>query len=113
MTAPLTAPFDPGLQPERTALAWRRTALAVAVGVLAAWRILASVCDCSLPLALGAAGLVAAGGLAVGAERRRREVHRRLTGPSPEPLGGGGLPFVCTLCALLPAVAGLAFVLTR
>jgi uncharacterized membrane protein YidH (DUF202 family) len=40
MTAPVQSQlFDPGMQPERTALAWRRTALAMAAGSLVALRV--------------------------------------------------------------------------
>ena len=51
MTASPAAPGDPGLQPERTSLAWRRTALSVAVGSLVGLRV--------LPPHLGVLGYVA------------------------------------------------------
>lgn len=40
MTAPAR---DPGLQPERTALAWQRTALSLAVAAVVVWRLTAGV----------------------------------------------------------------------
>ncbi|PZF53302.1 hypothetical protein DEJ23_14870 [Curtobacterium sp. MCSS17_008] len=51
--------FDPGLQPERTALAWRRTALALTVAALVAVRILPETLGLWTVLPAGA-GLVAA-----------------------------------------------------
>lgn len=51
MTASPAAPGDRGLQPERTSLAWRRTALSVAVGSLVGLRV--------LPPHLGVLGYVA------------------------------------------------------
>lgn len=79
MTGDLRArPFDPGLQPERTALAWRRTGLALTAGSLIALRV--------LPHALGAWALLPAWlGVAlsvlvlVASQRRYRAHHHRLT----------------------------------
>ncbi len=61
--------YDPGLQPERTDLAWRRTALSIVVGGLVGLRLLPSV--------LGSGGAVLAGvgtvaGLACGLLAARR-----------------------------------------
>ena len=58
MTAP--AIFDPGLQPERTQLAWRRTALSVAVGSIVAMRILPAVLGDVIWVVPGVIGVVCA-----------------------------------------------------
>lgn len=108
MTQP--ALFDPGLQPERTELAWRRTALAVAIGSLLSLRVL----PLALPTPLeawgflpGILGLLAACAIWIAAHRRQLRVTAVLTGTS-HPTGAsndntpGGL--------LLFAMAGLAAV---
>ena len=51
--------FDPGLQPERTALAWRRTTLSLTLGSLVALRLLPSALG-TWSLAIGFLGLAAA-----------------------------------------------------
>jgi uncharacterized membrane protein YidH (DUF202 family) len=66
------APFDVGLQPERTLLAWRRTALAVAAGSAVVARL---SMDTSWPLLAlaGIAGIaLAATGYVVASVRYRR-----------------------------------------
>lgn len=102
---PAGGPFDPGLQPERTALAWVRTALVVTVGSLVGLRV--------LPHYWGPVGLVLAGagalssmaliGLAI---RRHRLTKRRLSdpGPSAGPVPDGRLPAVLALISLSAAV---------
>lgn len=88
---------DPGLQPERTRLAWRRTTLSAAVvALLAARQVLR---DGATPVGLMAVGLsllVWIGFLAV-AHRRMRS----LTAPRPRPLSPRG--------ALLAAGCVVAF----
>ncbi len=99
-----TAPFDPGLQPERTALAWRRTALAFTVGPLAAARLLAP--ELGL-LSAGAAlfGLALGMSVAVAARARYRAVHRALTGEGEAHRLPGGVLLLAA--AVVPLVAGV------
>jgi len=114
-------PFDPGLQPERTELAWRRTALAIAIGSLVSLRIFPLM----LPSAFaawgfvpGAVGLVAACALWSAARRRQLRMtawlHSTLPGAMPgamlgampagptapqDPPGGGMLLALTVLAA--------------
>lgn len=71
-------PFDPGLQPERSALAWQRTALAIAVGSLIFGRILATSIGlwALLPMV---AGMAMAAMLGRQSQRRYSHHHRTLT----------------------------------
>lgn len=56
MTPPY-ARFDPGLQPERTALAWRRTALSVTITSVVAVRIMPAALGHPIWYAPGVLGL--------------------------------------------------------
>lgn len=98
------APFDDGLQPERTALAWRRTGLALLGGSLLAARILSALLPMwtLVPAGLGIAGAV---GVLITAHLRYRRVHLALTssaGTGGSLLHGGGLNFA--VAALTTAV---------
>lgn len=100
--------FDPGLQPERTELAWRRTALAIAIGSLLSLRV--------FPLALpsrfeawglvpGLVGLVAALVFWLVARERRSRLSSLLIGASTQPTGGGWL-----LAALTSLATGMGII---
>lgn len=105
--------FDAGLQPERTALAWQRTLLSLAVAFLAASRVL-------LPLlgvwsySIAGAGLAVTIGLFVVIERRYRRLHRHLTtvhsGSVPN---GGRLVLICSGITLTCGLLALGFVLSH
>jgi uncharacterized membrane protein YidH (DUF202 family) len=104
-------PFDQGLQPERTALAWRRTCLSLALGALIAVRV--------LPHFWGPAGLIVAGAgvilsivMLVLAHQRYRTHHDRLTSGRFEHLGlpDGTLPAMLTATTVVAGI--LAVVLT-
>jgi putative membrane protein len=104
--------FDAGLQAERTALAWRRTALALGVGAVGAGRLAAPVIGV-VAVALAGLGLVQAVAVAAAAQRRYRATHRSLIERSD--LSGvrtAGLPIAAlALTAATVGVLALAFVL--
>ena len=105
--------WDAGLQPERTALAWQRTALALAVGALAAGRgLLPFVGLWCIPIA--AIGVGFAAGLYVSASRRYRAVHAHLTTVDASSLPTGGRLVAATASTvLLFGVIALLWVLVR
>ena len=81
----MSAPADPGLQAERTALSWRRTALAVAVGSLLGLRVLPPQLG-PVGYAVSALGLAWSLDLAVTARRRYRDGSRLVS--APDEVGG-------------------------
>ena len=118
--------WDPGLQPERTALAWRRTGLALTVGSLIGLRVLPPLLG---PAAYVLAGLGVVASIAVlaAAHRRYRRVHRLLlaarddghtradggsTGsPTRVPTTGGALPAATAVLALAAGLGALVVAL--
>ena len=100
-------PFDPGLQPERTALAWRRTALSVAVGSLAAGRLLEPLLG-GVGWVLAAAGITLGIGMALAARRRAAVINRALAATGDLREGpGAGLLAGAAVVAVLVGVVGL------
>ena len=73
----MTVPQGPGMQAERTSLAWRRTALSVAVGSLAGLRVLPPQLG-ALGYAVSILGLLWSLDLALSARRRYRDGQRLL-----------------------------------
>ncbi|MGW1677684.1 DUF202 domain-containing protein [Saccharopolyspora sp. NPDC002376] len=102
------SPWDPGLQIERTTLAWLRTTLAFIVGTLVLLRLLAHenvltaliFTVLTLPLGLAITWLV---------WRRHLTSEQRLHARIPLP--GGALPAAMTALAGLAGCSGLAYVL--
>lgn len=111
MSGPVSRVFDPGLQPERTALAWRRTGLALGGASLLLARVFA---ETSLPLALmvGGGGVGAAIILMLAVDRRYRTHHRRLTAaPGVRiPLAEGVLPALVAAITVAFGIAAVAAV---
>jgi putative membrane protein len=107
------APRDPGLQPERTELSWRRTLLALAVGSLISIRVLAEALG-GWAVASGVGGLVAATALWVLAQRRHRAVAAAFAARAGAPGGsapampGGALLLALALLVTAGAALGLA-----
>lgn len=106
-------PFDVGLQPERTALSWRRTALALTVGPLVVARLLAPALG-GWAVVLAALGTACGLGLLVAGVARYRRVHEVLTGRPAAGRRPGFVPRAAMpggrlllLTALLPTAGGL------
>lgn len=105
--------FDPGLQPERTELAWRRTALALGVGSLVAMRLIPAAFGNAWWVLVGAAGLVVSGIMWVWARRRYRTIREILardgdTGRMP----GAGPLLALSLLTLGAGIVSLTLVIT-
>jgi lysylphosphatidylglycerol synthetase-like protein (DUF2156 family) len=103
--------FDPGLQPERTALAWRRTALTLAIGAVVSFLLLPPVLGV-WSIAVGVAGLLFSAATWILAGRRAHRVQKALL-TSSGPLPGGGLPLLLTLIATSSAALGLLYTALR
>jgi uncharacterized membrane protein YidH (DUF202 family) len=101
--------FDPGLQPERTELAWRRTALSVGVGSLVAMRLLPEILGDALWALGGVGGLLIAAAIWIAARARLRAVNRALT-IDRTPMPGGGMLFAFALVATLIGASSVVLV---
>ncbi|MDQ2584984.1 DUF202 domain-containing protein [Saccharothrix yanglingensis] len=97
------APRDPGLQPERTALAWRRTGLSLVVGSLVVVRLV----DAPVGPWLGGVGLAVTGALWIAGERRGRVLCDRAAHP------GAALLLATAALVAVVALLGVAWVLAR
>jgi uncharacterized membrane protein YidH (DUF202 family) len=106
-----TALFDPGLQPERTALAWRRTALSLAVGAVVSFRLLPPVLGV-WSIGVGVAGLLLSAATWILAGRRASRVQATLLSSSGA-LPGGGLPLLVTLIVTGSAALCLLYTALR
>ena len=103
--------FDPGLQPERTALAWRRTTLTLAVGAVVSFRLLPPVLGV-WSIAVGIAGLLVSAAIWILASRRARRVQTALL-TSSDQLPGGGLSLFLAVIVIGSAVLGLLYTAVR
>jgi hypothetical protein len=105
--------FDPGLQPERTGLAWQRTCLSFLVGSLIAMKVLPPIYG---PWAVlpGLAGALEAGFFLLMTRRRYVRVSLQLTAGRDDgsvTIADGRLIGLLTLTTFLAGVVTLAFTL--
>lgn len=104
-------PFDPGLQPERTSLAWQRTSISLAVGSLVYARIevqFLGVWAWSFALIGAAVGIF----VGVRAHARYRYSHRSLKAGRVR-LADGLLPAIVAAVVFGAAAIAIAVTLAR
>jgi uncharacterized membrane protein YidH (DUF202 family) len=102
------APWDPGLQNERTGLAWQRTMLAGLTCSLLVARLLASI-SLLLSVILGLGALLCTAGLGWVAIRRFR--LNNLAIHQEEALGDGRANALLSLLVVMTALGALLYVL--
>jgi uncharacterized membrane protein YidH (DUF202 family) len=100
-------PWDPGLQNERTGLAWQRTMLAGLTCSLLVARLLASI-SLTVAIIIGLLALLCTAGLGYVAIRRFRlnsmAIHRE------EALGDGKANALISTLVVITALAGLLYI---
>lgn len=106
MNAILEEPYDPGLQPERTLLAWKRTCLALGVAVAVAVRFAAETLG-PLVAVVGAAGIGTALAAYLVAARRYRETQDWLGATDRLPVDGAALGLLTVTVLLVGLAAGV------
>lgn len=120
----VSGPFDPGLQPERTELAWRRTALAIAIGSVVSLRIFPLLLPADAAawgLAPGVVGIGAACTFWLAARRRQLQTTAALHSSTPavlstpaelssEAMPEGGMLLALTALATAFGAVSLAIV---
>ena len=106
-----TSQFDSGLQLERTALSWRRTALSVAVGSLVALRLLPDWLGGAAWVIPGVGGLLGSAMLWVISRRRHCTFMAQLHwGLEPRTSGAASLAFLA-FGGVGAGILGLALIL--
>lgn len=103
MNAPL---FDPGLQPERTLLAWRRTCLALGFASAVAVRFAAEALGPPVAV-LGAAGIGTALAAYLMAAHRHRTAHAELAATGRLAVDGTALGLLTATLLLTGLAAGV------
>jgi uncharacterized membrane protein YidH (DUF202 family) len=91
--------YDPGLQPERTALAWRRTALSVGLGSLVAFRLLPELLGHPVWALIGIIGMTGAAMVWWSSHRRHTAFYLDQTPHSPR--SRGAWPMAILACSTL------------
>lgn len=103
----IDAPFDRGLQPERTLLAWRRTTLSLGLASAVGLRLTVSELGAGA-IIVGAVGVVLSVAAYVLAALRYRRAHGGLTSSGSLPNGGLTMAAVALVSVLLGLLAMVA-----
>lgn len=101
--------FDPGLQPERTELAWRRTELSIAVGSVVAMRLLPDALGSGWWIIPGILGVIFSAVLWLWSRRRYERVSfATVTARDQTLVPDGTLPLTLALFVVLVGALGIA-----